>query len=107
MMRRTALFYLRNVSARLFSNLCKVLDVHTLLLLQVLDAVPHSELLRLVSQILIRYRFHFALLLVLSEPDVLESLVDVEAEVLLVVVVLSLLRNELLLCLLCLGRDPH
>lgn len=61
-------------------NLHKALHVHTLLLLQVLNTIPHPKLLRLVSQILVCCCFHLALLLVLSKPDVLQPLVNVEAK---------------------------
>jgi hypothetical protein len=106
-MQKIALFYLRGVSARLSYNLRKVLNIHTLLLLQVLHAVPHPELLRLVSQVLICRCFHLALLLVLRKPNVLQPLVDVKAEEPLFVVMLSLPRDKLPLCLLRLSRNPY
>jgi hypothetical protein len=106
-MQRTALFYLRGVSTTQSNNLRKVLNIHTLLLLQVRNTVPHPKLLRLVSQILVCCCFHLALLLVLSKLNVLQPLVNVEAKELAIVVVLGPPRDELLLRLLCLGRDPH
>jgi hypothetical protein len=106
-MRKIALFYLRGVSASLSYNLYKVLNVHTLLLLQVLNTVPHPELLRLVSQVLVYYYFYLTLLLILSKPDILQPLVDVKAEELLLIVVLSLSRNEPSLRLLYLSRDLY
>jgi hypothetical protein len=105
--RKTTLFYLRGVSTTLSYNLRKVLDVHTLLLLQVCNAVLHLELLRLVSQILVCRCFHLALLLVLSKPNVLQPLVDVKAEEPLLVVVLSPSCDKPSLRLLCLSSDPH
>lgn len=104
-MRKTNLFCLRGVSTMLSTNLRKVLDIHTLFLLQVCNTVPHPELLRLVAQVLVCCCFHLALLLVFSKPDVLQPLIDVEAEVPLVVVVLGPPRDKLLLCLFRLSRD--
>jgi hypothetical protein len=81
-------------------------SIYTLLLLQVLNTVPHPLLLRRVFQVLVCYCFHLALLPVLSETNALQPLVDVEAEVVRVFVILAPSPAKPPLCLLRLCREP-
>jgi hypothetical protein len=60
------LIYL-NISLRTDSDvLGEIFDVHTLLLLQIVDTISHPELLSLVFEVFIRCRLDGAALLILS-----------------------------------------
>ena len=104
-MQKISLFRLHSVSAKLYYYLGKVLNIHTILLLQVQHTVPYPKLLSLVPKIFVHYCFHTALLLVLSEADLLKPLVDIKAEVPLFIVMLGLSSDKLPFCLLYLSRD--
>jgi len=66
-----SLFYLYSISAWLYSDLGKVLDIHTLLKLQVLDTVSHPELLALMVKIAVCCRLDSPLLLVFRQAHIL------------------------------------
>ncbi|KAM0277281.1 hypothetical protein ACHAQH_005940 [Verticillium albo-atrum] len=80
---------------------------HTLFLLQVLNALPHTRLLRCLGHILLRRRFDYPALVSLRKTDILKSLFDVETEETSLVVILSLPLDKKRRCLLSLGRDAN
>lgn len=87
--------------------LCEVLDIHTLLESQILDAVSYPKLLRHVGKVTFYCNFHSALLLILIKPNALQFLLDIEAVISLFIKMLGLLHDEPPLCILRLSRDLH
>src|SRR4029077_4208901 len=101
-------FYLNNISlGTTATNLLGKVNIHTLLLSQVLSAVPHPEFLSLMPEVFVRYCFDPALFLILGQADLLKSLIDIKAEVAIFVVMLSPPGYEFPFCILRLGRDPN
>lgn len=85
----------------------KVYNIHTLLKAQVLDTISDAILLRLIVQIPVCCCFHWPLLLIFVKPNSLQTLVDIETKVSILIEVLPPLGYELFLRLFCLGRNTH
>jgi len=79
----------------------------TLLQPQVFHAISQPELLPLMFQVFLSCSLHLALLLVLGKADVLQPLVDVEAETSFLVEALRPSCDELFLCFLCICYDVY
>jgi hypothetical protein len=84
----------------------ETLEILTSLLLQILNAVPHSRFLLSVPEILIRSRFNNTLFLVFSWANILQSLLDVKAKVVFLVEMLSPSGDELPLRIFCFSHNP-
>jgi hypothetical protein len=74
-------------------------NVHTLFESQILNAVSNPELLSLVREVFLCSCLNLALLIIFIQSDVLKSLVDIEAEITFLIMLLCPSCNKLPLCL--------